>query len=337
MRAVVQTRYGEPSDVLEVREVDPPRCGDDEVLVRVRAASVHPDVWHVVSGTPRVLRIMGSGVRRPGDPVPGTDMAGQVESVGSKVSGVQVGDEVFGETLRGMQWRNGGAYAEYVAVPEEVLALKPTNVTFEQAATVPTAGLIALHNLPDLDRWPVGQRVLVNGAGGGVGAIAVQLAKAAGAEVTAVDHSRKLELLRSLGADRVIDYTTEDVTRARERYDLVFDVVGNHAFTAYRRVLATGGAYVLIGHDQFGATGRRWLGSVPRMLGLMARSTADPRLPKPSFQTPDRRQSMARLGDLLERGALTPVVARAFPLEETTEAVAFLTSGQAIGRIVVVP
>ncbi|QBI20132.1 NAD(P)-dependent alcohol dehydrogenase [Egibacter rhizosphaerae] len=336
MRAVVQLGYGGPPEVLGVRELDLPSLGDGEVLVRVRAASVHPDVWHVVTGVPRVLRLMGSGVRRPSNVVPGTDMAGEVESVGAGVTRLRPGDEVLGETLGGMQWRNGGAYAEYVAVAEDALAVKPSQVTFEQAATVPTAGLIALANLPDQDQAR-SQRMLVNGAGGGVGAIAVQLARSWGAQVTAVDHTRKLDLLRALGADRVIDYTTDDVTRSSDRYDLVFDVVGNHPFSAYRRVLADDGAYGLIGHDQFGAQGRRWLGSIPRMFGLMARSPVERRLPRPSFTAPDRTASMARLRDLLEDGAITPVVARAFPLEQVPDALELLASGQAVGRIVVVP
>lgn len=337
MRAVVQAGYGHPSEVLEVRHIDPPAVGNHEVLVRVRAASVHPDVWHVVTGLPRVLRLMGVGLRRPHQVVPGTDMAGTVESVGAEVTGLRPGDEVFGETIRGMQWRNGGAYAEYVAVAENRLALKPSDVTFEQAATVPTAGIIALHNLPDLEPRPDGERVLVNGAGGGVGAIALQVARAAGARVTAVDHTSKLDLLRSLGADRVIDYTTDDVTTAGERYDLVFDVVGNHPFSAYRRMLAEDGTYVLIGHDQFGARGRRWVGSIPGMLGLMAGSAIDPRLPRPKFAMPDQQQSMTRLRDMLEEATLTPVVARAFPLEQVVDAIALLASGHAPGRIVITP
>lgn len=338
MRAVVQHAYGEPSAVLEVQEIDPPAVGDDQVLVRVRAASVHPDVWHVVTGLPRVLRLMGSGVRRPTDVVPGTDMAGQVEAVGSQVTRFRPGDEVFGETIPpGMQWRNGGAYAKYVAVAEDALAPKPPNVTFEQAATVPTAGLIALHNLPDLERPAAGQRVLVNGAAGGVGAIALQLATAAGAHVTAVDHTRKLDLLRTLGADEVVDYTSADVTAGTGRYDLVFDVVGSHPYTAFRRVLAADGTYVLIGHDHFGTHGRRWVGSIPSMFSLMARSAVDRRLPPPNFRGPDRARLMAHLRELLERGALTPVVGHAFGLEDVSDAIALLASGRAIGRIVVVP
>jgi NADPH:quinone reductase-like Zn-dependent oxidoreductase len=262
MRAVVQTGYGKPSEVLEVRELDRPPVGDDQVLVRVRAASVHPDVWHVVMGLPRVLRMMGSGLRRPKDVVPGTDMAGQVESVGSRVTRFGPGDEVFGETIRGMQWRNGGAYAEYVVVDGDALALKPSNVTFEQAATVPTSGLITLQNLPDLGRRPGGQRVLVNGAGGGVGEMAVQLARSSGAHVTVV---------------------------------------------------------------------------IPKMFSLMARSTVEPRLPRPTFEAPNRRRSMTRLHDLLEDGSLTPIVARTFPLEQVPDAIALLASGRALGRVVIVP
>lgn len=337
MRAVVQARYGDPSEVLDVRQVERPPVGDSEVLVRVRAASVHPDVWHVITGRPRVLRLMGAGLRRPQVTVPGTDMAGDVEAVGSKVARFSPGDEVFGETISGMQWRNGGAYAEYVTAGEDALAPKPSNVTFEQAATVPTAGIIALHNMPDSEVQPSGRRVLINGAGGGVGMIAVQLARAADAEVTAVDHTRKLELLRRLGAERVVDYTTDDVTRTDGSYDLVFDVVGNHPFSAYRRVLAPSGTYVLIGHDRFGSQGQAWLGSIPKVFGLMARSTIDRRLPRPRFDAPDRRRLMARLHDMLERGLLTPVVAQTFPLEGVVDAIGLLASGRAIGRLVIVP
>ena len=336
MRAVVQTGYGAPSQVLEIRELEPPAVGERQALVRVRAASVHPDVWHVVTGFPRALRMMGSGLRRPKEVVPGTDVAGEIESVGSLVTRFEPGDEVFGETIRGMQWRNGGAYAEYVAVNEDALALKPAKVAFEQAATVPTSGMIALHNLSALQPGADGQRVLVNGAGGGVGAVAVQVARSLGAHVTAVDHTHKLDLLRTLGADQVVDYTTDDATRAGDRFDLVFDVVGNHSFSAYRRVLAADGTYVLIGHDQFGTRGRRLLGTIPRMLSLMARSAVEPRLPRP-VGPPDRRQSMARLHDLLEDGSLAPIVARTFPLEQVPDAIALLASGRALGRIVIVP
>ena len=276
MRAIVQDGYG-GVEGLSLREVARPEPAEDEVLIRVRAASLHPDVWHVVVGQPAVLRLMGSGVRRPKERVPGTDVAGVVESVGAAVTRFRPGDEVFGETIRGIQWRNGGAYAEYATAPEVGVALKPSGTSFEEAAAVPTAGLIALNNLPQ-HRVPPGHRVLVNGAAGGVGAIAVQLAKAYGAHVTGVDHPGKLALVRSLGADRVIDYTREDYTRAGERWDLIFDVPGNHTFDETRRALEPRGAYVLIGHDLFGAAGYRWLGGIPRQLGLMVRSAVVPEL-----------------------------------------------------------
>src|SRR5438067_10165109 len=236
MKAIVQERYGSPDD-LELREVEKPVVGDDDVLVRVRAASIHPDVWHVVNGQPYVLRLMGAGFFRPKNPIPGTDMAGIVECVGKGVTRFRAGDPVFGETIAAHQWINGGAFAEYVSVRQDLLALKPDRITFEQAASVPTSGFIALQNLRDPSQLRPGQKVLVNWAGGGVGALALQLAKAHGAHVTAVDSTSKLGMLRSLGADEVIDYTQEDFTRSGVRYDLIFDVPGNHPFSACRRAL----------------------------------------------------------------------------------------------------
>jgi len=332
MRAVVQRRYGSVDD-LDVGEVPRPQPAADEVLVRVRAASVHPDVWHVVAGRPVVLRLMGSGVRRPRDHVPGTDVAGVVASVGSAVTRFEPGDEVFGETVRGVQWRNGGAFAEYATAPEEGLALKPSGISFEEAAAVPTAGLIALNNLPRR-RVPAGSRVLVNGAAGGVGAMAVQLAKAYGAHVTGVDHGSKLALVRSLGADRVIDYTSEDFTRSGEQWDLVFDVPGNHSFRAVRRALEPRGSYILIAHDAFGATGHRWLGSIPRLLGLVARSAVSPQLRGGSFAEPDKRELMGALCGYIETGRLRVVVDRTFPLDQASQAMRHLMSGEPLGRVV---
>jgi NADPH:quinone reductase-like Zn-dependent oxidoreductase len=332
MRAIVQGRYGSVDD-LNLSKVPRPEPAADEVLVRVRAASVHPDVWHVVAGRPAVLRLMGSGVRRPRERVPGTDVAGVVESVGSAVTRFAPGDEVFGEPVRGVQWRNGGAFAEYATAPEEGVAHKPFGVSFEEAAAVPTAGLIALNNLPQR-RVPAGSRVLVNGAAGGVGAIAVQLAKAYGAHVTGVDHASKLALVRSLGADRVIDYASEDFTRSGEQWDLIFDVPGNHPFKAIRRALDPRGSYVLIGHDAFGATGHRWLGSIPRLLGLVARSAVSPQLRGGSFASPDKRQLMGTLAGLMEAGQLRVVVDRIFPLSQTPQAMRHLMSGQSLGRVV---
>jgi NADPH:quinone reductase-like Zn-dependent oxidoreductase len=334
MRAIVHDTYG-ALDALSLLEIPRPDPAEDEVLIRVRAASVHPDVWHVVAGRPAVLRLMGSGVRRPKNRVPGTDVAGVVESIGSAVTRFRPGDEVFAETIRGVQWRNGGAFAEYATAPEEGVALKPPGVSFAEAAAVPTAGLIALNNLPQ-SRVPPGHRLLVNGAAGGVGAIAVQLAKAYGAHVTGVDHTRKLALVSSLGADRVIDYTSDDYTRGGERWDLIFDVPGNHSFEENRRALEPDGSYVLIGHDAFGATGHHWLGSIPRFLGLALRSAVAPQLRGGSFRSPDKRELMTTLTGFLESGQLRMVIDRTFPLAETAAALRYLVSGQPVGRVVIV-
>jgi NADPH:quinone reductase-like Zn-dependent oxidoreductase len=335
MKAIVQDSYGSPEDVLEFQDIDKPVVKDDEVLVRVHAASVHPDVWHVVRGLPYVLRIMGAGLLKPKNSVPGTDVAGHVESVGKNVTHFQPGDEVFGETFKGYQWANGGAYAEYVSVPEDSLALKPANITFEQAAAVPTSGLITLQNLPNEGRLQSGQRVLVNGSGGGVGALAVQIAKAYGAEVTGVDNTKKLEMVRSLGADHVIDYTKEDFTQGGERYDLIFDIPGNHPFSTCRRVLTPDGKYVLIGHDRFGQGAGRWFGSMPRVLKLVALSPFVSQIPTPNFSMPDKKNQMVVLKELIEAGKITPVIDRTYSLSEVPEAIRYLEEGLTQGKVVI--
>lgn len=334
MKAIIQERYGS-LDVLEFQEIDKPLVGDDEVLVRVRAASVHPDVWHVVSGLPYVLRLMGAGLLKPKNRVPGTDVAGHVEAAGKNVKEFKPGDEVFGETHRGMQWVNGGAYAEYVSVPEDVLALKPANVTFEQAAAVPTSALIVLLNLRDKAQVKPGQNVLINGAGGGVGAFAVQIAKANGAKVTGVDSTEKLGMLRSIGADRVIDYTQEDFTQRSERYDLIVDIPGNHSFTDCRRVLTPTGTYVLIGHDHFGKVGRHFLGSIPYFFKLMLISFFVSQLPAVNFSMPPKKELMAVLKELLKAGKLTPFIDRTYPLNKVPEAISYLQEGNVQGKIVI--
>src|SRR5947208_3785814 len=304
MKAIVQERYGSPDD-LEIRDVEKPVVGDDDVLVRVRAASVHPDVWHVVSGRPYVLRRMGAGFSIPRHPIPGTDMAGIVESVGKGVTRFRAGDPVFGETIAAHQWKNGGAFAEYVSVPQRLLARKPDNITFEQAASVPSSGYIALTNLRDPSRLRPGRTVLINGAGGGVGSLALQLAKAYGAHVTAVDTTRKLGMLRSLGADEVIDCTREDFTRLGIRYDLIFDVPGNRPFSACRRALKPDGRYVLIGHERFGASGKRVFGLVPRFLRLIFLSRFVKQLRGPGVPVPTKKEAMSILRKLLEAGKIT--------------------------------
>jgi NADPH:quinone reductase-like Zn-dependent oxidoreductase len=246
MKAVVHEAYGSPGQVLRVREVPIPTVGAGDVLVRVRAASVHPDIWHVVTGLPYVLRLMGNGVRRPKFQVPGTDLAGVVESVGPNVTRFKRGDEVFGESTT-FGWKNGGAYAEYASVPQELLSLKPANVTFEQAATVPTSGYIALQNLRGAGAL-AGRHILINGAGGCLGSLAIQMAKAGGARVTAVDCNEKLAMMRSLGADRVIDYQKESVLQGAERYDVILDVASNLWFDVCAPILTPTGTYLPIGH-----------------------------------------------------------------------------------------
>ncbi len=332
MQAIVQDRYGS-TDILELREIDKPTVKDDEVLVRVHAASVHPDVWHAMRGMPYVVRIMGSGLFKPTNPVPGTDMAGQVESVGNNVERFQPGDEVFGETVTRNQWHNGGAFAEYVSVPEGALALKPANLTFVQAAAVPTSALIALDNLRD--RIQPGQKVLINGAGGGLGTFAVQLAKSYGADVTGVDRAAKLDMVRSIGADGVIDYAQEDFTQSGERYDLILDIPGNHSLSDSRRALTSEGTYVLIGHDRFGAAGGRLLGSgIPRFLKLLMSSpfvSQDLGVRMPT----GTKDHLLVLKELLEAGKVTPVIDRTYLLSEVPEAIRYLEAGNAQGKIVI--
>jgi NADPH:quinone reductase-like Zn-dependent oxidoreductase len=334
MKAIVQQEYGSPDEVLELQDIDKPAVKDDEVLVRVHAASVHPDVWHVVRGVPYVLRIMGAGLIKPKNRVPGTDVAGHVESVGRNVKQFQPGSEVFGESVKGHQWHNGGAFAEYVSVPEDALALKPANVTFEQAAAVPTSGFIAIQGIRDQGHVQAGHRVLINGAGGGVGTFAVQLAKAFGADVTGVDSSGKLDMVRSIGADQVIDYMQEDFTQSGKRYDLILDVPGNHSFSALRRALTPKGTYVLIGHDRFGDSGRRWIGGIGQFLGQLVLSpfVSQRMAPRDSKETKDR---LGVLKELIEAGKITPVVDRTYPLSEVPEAIRYLEEGHARGKVVI--
>ncbi|GMR22727.1 MAG: NAD(P)-dependent alcohol dehydrogenase [Acidobacteriota bacterium] len=334
MKAIVQDKYGSP-DVLELREVDKPAVGDDEVLVRVRAASVHPDVWHIVSGRPYVLRLMGAGFSEPKNPIPGTDMAGIVESVGKSVTQFRQGDEVFGETIGAHQWANGGAFSEYVSVRQDWLALKPDNVTFEQAASVPTSGFIALQNLRGASQALSGQKVLVNGAGGGVGSLALQLAKVYGAHVTAVDSTSKLSMLRSLGADQIIDFTREDFTRRGVRYDLIFDVPGNHPFSACKRALKPDGRYVLIGHEKFGVSGKRVFGIIPYFFKLMFLSRFVKQLRGPGLPLPSKKDAMAVLRELLEAEKIIPIIDSTYPLSEAREALRHMIEDELQGKVII--
>jgi NADPH:quinone reductase-like Zn-dependent oxidoreductase len=333
MRAVIQSGYGPPAAVLSVQDVVKPVPKDDEVLVRVRAASMHPDIWHVVVGFPFVLRLMGNGVRKP-RPIPGTDVAGVVEAVGKHVTRFAAGDEVFGECAK-HGWMNGGAYAEYVAVPQHYLARKPENVSFEQAAAVPTAGIIALNNLGGAVR-PKRDTVLINGAGGCMGPIALQIAKADGARVTAIDCAAKLPLLEALGADRVIDYRQEDYLRGGERYDFILDVVGFRYPDEYRPVLTPKGEYMPIGHAHYDNETSPILGHMPRFIGLVLKALLDPEKRK-TFKFPEKAVTMEIFRDLLATGKLTPVVGRTFGLEEVVAAMRCMQEGTLIGRAILVP
>jgi len=342
MRAVVQDVYGDPAHVLHVRDIPVPAVRASDVLVRVRAASVHPDIWHVVTGIPYIVRLMGNGLRRPKLRVPGTDLSGVVESVGSSVTRFKPGEAVFGASVN-FEWKNGGAFAEYAAVPQNFLALKPTNVTFEQAASVPTSGYIALNNLQGA--MPLaGKTVLINGAGGCLGTLAIQIATAGGAHVTAIDRHDKLEMMRSLGAERVIDYEKEDVVRHMlqrgERYDFILDVASTWWFDVCAPLLTPTGTYVPIGHAHFGrAKGRmggRILGSMPSFVGLLLRTLLHPATRK-NFKMLSKAEGMATFTALLESGRLTPIIGRTFPLSEVVTAMKCLEEERVVGRILMTP
>jgi NADPH:quinone reductase-like Zn-dependent oxidoreductase len=335
MRAIVQQRYGPHADVLELADVPRPVAGPGQVLVRVRATSVHADVWHAVHGIPYVMRLAGSGLRRPRFPVPGTDLAGEVVGLGPGAERFAPGDRVYGEVTRSVNlWANAGTFAEFAAVDESMLARVPDHLGYEEAAAVPTAALIALTNLRDEGRVRAGQRVLVNGAGGAVGVWAVQLATAFGAKVTAVDGPAKLDLLRDLGAVAVIDYTERDFTRAGVRYDIVFDIVSQAPFRKVRDALEPDGTFVLIGHDQYGRSGHRVIGSLGRMLPLLAISPLVRQLP-PMRSGPPREENLATITGLLEARRIRPVVdERTFRLEQAAAALDHLTTGAAMGRVV---
>ncbi|NUP16005.1 MAG: NAD(P)-dependent alcohol dehydrogenase [Streptomycetaceae bacterium] len=323
MKAVIQDRYGS-ADVLEFRDVDRPVPAADEVLVRVHAASVNAYDWHLMHGDPVIGRAM-MGFRRPKAPVRGRDFAGVVEAVGAGVTGFKPGDEVFGEA--------DGAFAEYVCARDGAVGPKPANLTFEQAAAIPLAGNTALIGLRDVARVQPGQTVLVNGASGGVGTFAVQLAKAYGAEVTAVCSTRNVDLVRSLGADRVIDYEQEDFTRGERRYDVVLDLVGNHSLAEFRRVVTPAGALVLSGGGVY--EGGSFVGPMGLFLKrrLVAPFSRHQRLLEISAR--QSRANLAALRELAESGKIAPVVERTYPLSEAAEAIRYLEVEHARAKIVV--
>ncbi|MFF8260699.1 NAD(P)-dependent alcohol dehydrogenase [Streptomyces virginiae] len=322
MKAIVQDRYGSPA-VLELREVERPPVGDRGVLVRVHAAAVNARDWHLMRGDPYLAR-PALGLRGPKVRIRGTDFAGRVEAVGRDVTRLRPGDAVFGEAE--------GAFAEYVCAPEDAVEPMPANLSFEQAAAVPLAGNTALMGLRDLGRVRPGQRVLVNGASGGVGTFAVQIAKAFGAEVTGVCGTRNTELVRSLGADHVVDYSREDFTRAGRRYDLVFDLVGNRSLAECRRALTTGGTLVLSGG------GVSEGGTLVGPMALLVKGRALAPFVRHRLlvltATPDHR-NLAVLRELIESGRLTPAVDRTHPLHEVPEAIRYLEVEHARAKVVI--
>ena len=322
MKAIVQDRFGAP-DVLSLREVDQPAVAPGNVLVRVHAASVNAADWHFMRGDPYLARL-SLGLRSPKVKVRGRDFAGLVTAVGDGVTGLRPGDEVYGET--------DGTLAEYVSVPDAVVDRKPANLSWEQAAAVPLAANTALMGLREASAVQPGQRVLVNGASGGVGTFAVQIAKAFGAHVTAVCSTRNVDLVRKLGADDVIDYTRDDFVRAGQRYDIVFDLVGNRSLADLRRVLTATGALVLSG----GGVSKG--GSLVGPMGLIIRGALVSRFIKQRLVVLQAKQSkgnLAALRDLIESGKVTPVIDRSYPLAEAADAIRYLESEHARAKVVI--
>ncbi|WP_406037394.1 NAD(P)-dependent alcohol dehydrogenase [Micromonospora sp. NBC_00898] len=319
MKAIVQDRYG-PTDVLRLADVDAPTAGPGQVLVRVRAAGVDPGVWHLMTGLPYALRL-GYGLRRPRNRVPGLDLAGLVTAVGPGVTGFTPGDAVYGT--------GAGSFAEYVPAPADRLAPKPANLTYAEAAAVPVSGQTALTAVRDAARVRPGQRVLVIGAGGGVGSYAVQLARAAGAHVTGVCGPTKLDLVRSLGAAEVVDYTREDLPD--RRYDVVIDTAGNRPLSRLRRALTPKGTLVLVGGE---ASDGKWLQGFDRQLRALALSPLVGQRLVP-LVAKESTANLVALTELIEAGRVRPVVDRTFSLAEVSDAIRHVAGGHATGKVVI--
>ena len=321
MKAIVYHEYGSP-DVLKLEEVDAPVLQDDEVLVRVRASSANPADWHFMRGVPYVMRPQ-SGLRKPKNGFLGRDLAGEVEAVGKDVTGFRPGDEVFANV-------EAGGFAEYASVPEGLLVAKPANLTFEQAAAVPLAALTALQGLRDAGHVQPEQKVLIIGASGGVGTFAVQIAKSLGADVTGVCSTRNVELVRSLGADHVIDYTQADFTQSGQKYDLIFQLAGTSSPSDLRRSLTSEGTLVLSSGDSDG----RWIGPVDRLVKAVVLSPfVSQKLG--SFLAKENQEDLQFLKELIEAGDVTPVIDRTYSLGETAEAIRYLEEGHARGKVVI--
>ena len=319
MKAIVSDRYG--LDALELREVDRPAVEDHQVLVRVHGSSVNPAEWYRVTG-PHFARILGGGLRKPKRAAVGTDVAGRVEAVGKDVTELQPGDEVFGTAP--------GAWAEYAAAREARLVRKPANLSFEEAAAVPVAAITALQGLRDHGHVQPGQKVLINGASGGVGTFAVQLAKWFGAEVTGVCSTRNVDLARSLGADRVVDYTQEDFTRLGERHDLMLDIAGSRSFSEFRRVLTPEATVVVIGAPMT----NRALGPLKHVIGTRLASVGRSQTVT-FFVAKITKDDLVVLQELLQAGEVTPVIDRRYELSQVPDALRYLGEGHARGKVVI--
>lgn len=334
MKAAVSPRYG-PPDVVQIQDVEQPVPRDNEVLIKVRAASVNPLDGGMIKGRPYIVRIM-TGLRTPKVTRVGVDMAGQVEAVGRNVTRFTPGDEVFGVCIRDPHasrmnvWVCQGAFAEYACAPESTVVEKPDNVTFEQAASVPVAAFTALQGLRDIGHLQPGQTVLMNGAAGGVGTFAVQIAKALGAEVTGVCSTRNVDLVRSLGADHVIDYTQEDFTTRGHHYDLLFDCVGNHSLSACRRVLHPQGRLIMVGDR----SGRGMISLLARLITALVWSRfVSQKLV--TFLARPNPEDLTVMHDLMKAGKVIPVIDKGYRLSEVPEALRYLEEGHARGKVVI--
>ena len=319
MKAMVQNRYGKPEAVLGLQEIAKPAVKDGEVLVRVHAASIHVGDWLVVTGVPYIAR---PAYGKPKGRVPGTDVAGTVEAVGNGVNGLRPGDEVFG-------WCTG-AFAEYASAPADHFVPKPANLTFEQAAAVGVSASTALQLLRDQGKIKPGQKVLINGAAGGIGTFAVQIAKAFGAEVTGVCSTRNVEMVRSIGADHVIDYTREDFTRSGHRFDFILDNVANHSLSDTRRVLTPSGKL----QSNNGTSGGRWFGTIGTVLKSATVSMFERRQLGPAIKFANRADLLV-LKELIEAGKITPVIDATYALSDTGKALAHVGEGHARGTVVI--
>jgi NADPH:quinone reductase-like Zn-dependent oxidoreductase len=323
MKAIVYCDYGLTN--LKLEDIEKPTPNDDQILVKVRAASVNPYDWHFIEGTPKIVRLLGVGLRKPKDTRVGVDFAGTVEAVGKNVTQFKPGDDVFGG--------RGGAFAEYVCRRAEgAVALKPVNITFEQAAAVNIAGITALQAIRDKGKLQPGQKVLINGASGGVGTFAVQIAKSFGADVTGVCSTRNVDLVRSLGADHVIDYTKEDFATGTERYDVILDNVPNHSLSECRRILNPKGKYVMIGGG--GPNDSRWIGPFGRVIHALLVSPFVSQ--EMGMMMADANQKdLTILADMMQSGKLKPVIDRTYKLSEVPAAIAYLEEGHARGKVVI--